>query len=302
MDPRNKIGKRWLLVRNGGIGDTVLLSCVLQTIRQGVPDAWIELLGVEERVNLLVGPHLADRASASDRFGLENLFGEDTELSPATKHYFADFDVILYYSAKPSRELENKLRVRDGQVVRVYPALPSDAFAGHITDHYFMALDGILPVVSRPLPRIEIGEGERSEARRRLEREDNNLDVLFLAMHVGAGSAKKLAPLDYFISVVQAFLQRVPTRVLLAQGPADEERMQECLPRLRSIADVMVIRDEPLRVLAALIAECDLFVGNDSGVTHIAAAVGCPTVALFTASNPAVWSPLGEQVRMIHIT
>lgn len=55
----------------------------------------------------------------------------------------------------------------------------------------------------------------------------------------------------------------------------------------------------PLDVLAAALASCGLFVGNDSGVSHLAAAAGCPTIALFGATAPATWSPRGTAVRVL---
>jgi ADP-heptose:LPS heptosyltransferase len=61
----------------------------------------------------------------------------------------------------------------------------------------------------------------------------------------------------------------------------------------------VVWRSLPLPVLAARLAQCRLYVGNDSGVTHLAAATGCPTVALFGESDPRVWAPRGERVTVL---
>jgi ADP-heptose:LPS heptosyltransferase len=55
----------------------------------------------------------------------------------------------------------------------------------------------------------------------------------------------------------------------------------------------------PLRVLGALLARAALYVGNDSGVTHLAAAWGAPTLALFGPTDPAQWAPLGPRVRTL---
>ena len=54
--------------------------------------------------------------------------------------------------------------------------------------------------------------------------------------------------------------------------------------------------------LAARLARCRLFVGNDSGVTHLAAAAGCPTVALFGESDQRTWAPRGKRVSVIAST
>jgi ADP-heptose:LPS heptosyltransferase len=62
---------------------------------------------------------------------------------------------------------------------------------------------------------------------------------------------------------------------------------------------VLVAREWPVRVLAAALAEAGLFLGNDSGVSHLAAAVGTPTVALFGPTDPTVWSPIGPRVTVV---
>jgi ADP-heptose:LPS heptosyltransferase len=66
--------------------------------------------------------------------------------------------------------------------------------------------------------------------------------------------------------------------------------------RLVRTVPAPVARDLPLRVLAALLSSSRGFVGNDSGVTHLAAAVGAPTIALFGPTDPRMWAPRGPSV------
>jgi ADP-heptose:LPS heptosyltransferase len=51
--------------------------------------------------------------------------------------------------------------------------------------------------------------------------------------------------------------------------------------------------------LARFLAQCRAFVGNDSGITHLAAYVGCPTIALFGPTDPRMWGPIGRRCRII---
>src|SRR5262249_62383936 len=60
-----------------------------------------------------------------------------------------------------------------------------------------------------------------------------------------------------------------------------------------------VARDPSLRQLAALFERATVFVGNDSGLSHLAAAVGCATLVLFGPTDPAVWAPTGARVRVV---
>jgi hypothetical protein len=58
----------------------------------------------------------------------------------------------------------------------------------------------------------------------------------------------------------------------------------------------ILAREWPLRVLAAVLARAGLFLGNDAGITHLAAAAGAPTLALYGPTDPALWAPVGPRV------
>lgn len=104
-------------------------------------------------------------------------------------------------------------------------------------------------------------------------------------LHPGAGAAWKRWPAARFASLAR----KVPGAHLLA-GPADASAAAAVL---RDVS-LPVLRPTTLRALADRLREARLFIGNDSGVTHLAAALGVPTVALFGPTDPAQWAPLGE--------
>lgn len=111
-----------------------------------------------------------------------------------------------------------------------------------------------------------------------------------VALHPGSGSPAKNWPLDRFAALADG-LSRAGRRVVWVLGPAEGALGPDPRARLWQGLD--------LCTLAARLAGCDCYVGNDSGVTHLAAAVGCPTVALFGASDAAVWAPRGHEVAVV---
>src|SRR6185503_10780264 len=115
----------------------------------------------------------------------------------------------------------------------------------------------------------------------------------FLALHPGSGSAAKNWPPARFAALASALASGHPW--LLVEGPADEE----CAATLRELPGVVVARHLPARVLAALLAQAGRFVGNDSGVSHLAAACGASTLALFGPTDPASWGPVGPNARVL---
>ena len=142
-----------------------------------------------------------------------------------------------------------------------FPALPTDASL-HATDFYLNQVGARLGAV----PRIAVPE-VASEG--------------FIAIHPFSGSAKKNWPLDRFRDLAAKLGD-----VQWIAGP--EEELEDA------------VRFDDLYELACWLKRAALYIGNDSGITHLAAAVGVPTIALFGPTDPAVWAPRGNHVHVVH--
>lgn len=119
------------------------------------------------------------------------------------------------------------------------------------------------------------------------------LDLGFLAVHPGSGSALKNWRGERFAELAERLAADRP--FLVVEGPADEAAVAP----LRGRRSAVVARGLSLRTLGALLARAGLYVGNDSGVSHLAAAWGAPTLALFGPTDPVVWAPTGPLVRVL---
>jgi heptosyltransferase III len=111
-----------------------------------------------------------------------------------------------------------------------------------------------------------------------------------VVIHPGSGSPRKNWPLERFVELAR-LLEADGRKVRWIAGPAEEG--------LAVPPSVSLWREHSLVTLAATLASCALYVGNDSGVTHLAASCGCATIALFDAARPAVWAPRGRNVTVI---
>jgi ADP-heptose:LPS heptosyltransferase len=109
----------------------------------------------------------------------------------------------------------------------------------------------------------------------------------------------KCWPLDYFLTLTSELNNRKWTTAVPI-GPVEQDRFEPtALARLRSAAPT--IENCPLDKIAGLIAAANLYIGNDSGVSHLAAALGTPTVATFGPTDPSLWCPLGERVAVMSL-
>jgi hypothetical protein len=104
----------------------------------------------------------------------------------------------------------------------------------------------------------------------------------FVAIHPFSGSARKNWPLERFRAVCRS----LPKAVEFCAGP--EEALENAV-RISNLYD-----------LGCWLAEAEFYIGNDSGISHLAAAVGTPVYAVFGPTDPAVWAPRGRDVHVIH--
>jgi len=118
-------------------------------------------------------------------------------------------------------------------------------------------------------------------------------------MAPGSGGAAKNWPLSRYYTVARALAWEAGLKVVWLAGPAEAP----VLPYIQGLAaaqEQVVWANEPLERLAHLLARTQVYLGGDSGITHLAAAAGARrVVALFGPTDPRVWAPWGEQVTVL---
>jgi heptosyltransferase-3 len=146
-------------------------------------------------------------------------------------------------------------------------ALPGEECRVHATDFYLEQVGGLCsPEHPQRIPHIEC-EVERQE---------------YAVIHPFSGSRRKNWGIDKF----RALAAKLPMPVRWCAGEDDPP-----------LDDAVRIAD--LYELACFLARARLYIGNDSGITHLAAAVGTPTLAIFGPTNPDIWAPRGDHVRVV---
>jgi Glycosyltransferase family 9 (heptosyltransferase) len=197
----------------------------------------------------------------------------------------AAFDAATAYTWSP--DLARNLRAVIPRVL-VHDPLPP-AGSGHAAQWLARPIASLgVPCGHDEPPTLEGTNEERAQAAA-LVRE---LPERFLAIHPGSGSPSKTWPADRFSRLLDVL--RVEP-FLLVEGPADAEAAAV----LRAGGRAITARGLTPRNLGAALARAAAYVGNDSGVTHLAAAWGAPTVALFGPTDPEVWAPTGPQARVV---
>jgi len=119
-----------------------------------------------------------------------------------------------------------------------------------------------------------------------------------VALHPGSGAAAKRWPPHLFARLAEECEVRGLAPILIC-GPQDSDSIREVAAACPAGFRLPVVTDLSLGQLSALLQRVVAYVGNDSGVTHLAALAGAPTLALFGPTNPAYWAPVGRRVHIL---
>ncbi|MCF7686751.1 MAG: glycosyltransferase family 9 protein [Cephaloticoccus sp.] len=254
--------QRILVLRGGALGDFLVTLPALQALREQWPQAWIELIGNATAASLALESGLINRAESQHTGPWHGLFTD--KLSPDLRSRLAGYDLILSYWPDPEGEIARHFPLRENQIFLSAPARPD---VGPAAVHYNGLLQRIGIRQPAPLFNLRSPTGENGP----------------LAVHPGSGSTGKNWPLERWQQLIN-WLQVVYSRpVHVIRGEAESGVALD--------ARGQVWQNLPLGELADRLATCQLFIGHDSGVSHLAASCGTRGVVLFGPSDPTIWAP-----------
>jgi len=280
---------RVLLVRAGALGDLLLLRRTIASLKRAGHD--VVLLAPAASGAAVTGPGAADadQLLAWDGPEVARLMTDDGLTGGALYAELERVDAVLAYTR--SETLCRNLEAITGRVIRADPE-PA-AGSGHASGWFSRPLRALGVAVADPVPTESPSPEEAMES----ETHARGLDQGFLALHPGSGSPAKNWPPQRFATLVEDWWRARGSRApwLLAVGPAERDG----LAALTTLHPVVIARAWPARMLGALLSRTGVYIGNDSGVSHLAAAWGAPTVALFGPTDPDVWSPVGPRVCVV---
>lgn len=310
-----------LLLRPGALGDAVLTLPVLHALKVagargvtilGTPASWSflrkDVVGLELSVHDL---------GASDWLGL---FATGASLSVKAQAVLARCDLALVYLGLNSSVTEHALKACGIANVlcldapkmgacSTEPAKEPDSDLIHASHAARRLLDPLSVVLSNQHTAsallqehwqqaqdafLSVTPTETQAALNRLGLEHPPTGGM-VGLHPGSGGKAKCWPAERYAALAEASYDQFGLTPLVFFGPADENVCQAFEAARHQAPHVLRATQFPLREVMALLALSRAFVGNDSGVTHLAAR-GCPTLALFGPTDPRVWKPLGRRV------
>jgi heptosyltransferase-3 len=272
-------GLKILVLRGGALGDLILTLPVLAEIRESYPNAEVVLLGILPQARL-AAPGFVDRVERIDAPDLLPIFVEGW-LPDVVRNRLQGFDLAINLFCDPGSVIARNLAAAG--VKRVLAGSSQMRPGVHAVLQLADVLGPLGLTLRDPVPRLAVGPKPGKSNT--------------FAFHVGSGSAQKNWPIDHWTELTQQ-LDGFFDDFLLVGGEADDQVVREFRARCR-IPRLRTLLNASLTDVCQALNECAVFVGHDTGVTHLAAAVGIPTIALFGPTNPNIWAPLGEHVSVL---
>lgn len=273
--------KKILVFSFSYIGDAVLSTAVIQPLRQHFPDAHITFLVGPRAFGLLATEPNIDATLVYDNRGEHAGWKGRLRLIKTLRR--DKFDVVV--------------NLRDSLTARCIGAEHWGMVRGESNRH---AVTRYLEVLQRhdidttdAHPHLQLTEDEQTLARCFLTEAGITSERLLIGIHPGGNWVYKLWNAANYALVANALCKEQNAAILLFAGPHERE-LQAQVAGMMDLPPILV-KTENLRHLAALISVCDVYIGNDTGPMHIAAAVDTPVVALFGSTNHIRSGPYGEK-------
>jgi heptosyltransferase-2 len=285
----HEILKRILVIRGGAIGDFVLTLPAIKLLRENFPQSHIEILGYRHIVALAEKRFYADAARSIEYGALASFFARDAELPAELANYFEGFDLVLSYLFDPDEIFATNLRRAGVEELIVGPAKLNQR--EHAARQLARPLEQLDLILRNPAAEIFPKAEDDAAAAQYLPRDSRQI----IAIHPGSGSTKKNWPLEKWVELGRS----LTTAHLIVMGGEADAVATERLRAAWSNLSVTYAENQPLTTVAAILARVHRFIGHDSGISHIAAAVGAPCSLLFGASDPEIWAPQNPKVRVV---
>jgi ADP-heptose:LPS heptosyltransferase len=266
-----------LVYHFGALGDFLTILPLI-AVWKDIKETTVTLLGKPLFGFLAKAAGYIDEIVDAD--SCSNLFLFSKKPDPGRiRNFFAPFDAVILFASPDSPLIDNARRFSFAKIIG-QPPFPEARIP--VVDYHLSLIEDIHFPLKKRIPTLSLPCEPHNHSFHIIRK--NRQPVI--ALHPGSGSNIKNWPLVNFLSLANR-LRNDHYSVLWICGPAETY--------IDTPPEDMVIRDMPLPELAGILPYCAAFIGNDSGITHLAAAAGCPVIALFGPSDPVVWGPRGSK-------
>jgi ADP-heptose:LPS heptosyltransferase len=282
------------IYHDGALGDLLLSLPIITLIRK--ESGFVHLAGRPDVVELLRESGVIDETSPAGGAFYTSL--HMPVVAEALRDFLNGFDKVFVFTARGnSAPVKNiKSVITEASVILTIPPLGTRL---HVAEFRLRQLSDearklIHPVFPVPARRTE-------QAREFLRMAGHDFVRPLIAVHCGSGGTRKCWPFGKYSTLLDMLRREYDPFFLFSSGPAEDERTTRQIEECAVVhhGRTAHIHNSELATVAALLGLCDLYIGNDSGVSHLAACADTRVIAVFGPTDPILWKPLGNNVRVV---
>jgi len=289
------VRRKIVMIHPGGLGDVLLAVPAMVRLRTRFPNHRLVLCAGDQIARLLLACRIIDAWTSVQGRACADLFAGADPVTGQVQTWLKDCDLAIGWTQDLDGKLNETLKAVGVREVIVRSPFSTAIRATHQRDRFLEAIneapsdDGgdVLLTVTEHL--LHLG-------RACLDAAGPSIGQSLVVIHPGSGSAHKCVAPEILATVVIALQISGVTPVVL-EGPADREPVERLLQSC--VNPPIVLKALDVLTVAGVLAQARLFVGQDSGVTHMAGLMGVRTVALFGPTDPARWAPRGSHITVV---
>jgi heptosyltransferase III len=282
--------RKTFIHHDGALGDLLLSLPVIALMRGKT--GFVHLAGGSDVVELLLEAGLIDEGSSACSARYVSLYGD--AVAPLLRDFLSVFDCAVVFTTRTDSSVVRNIA---SIIADTLPTLtiPPQGARQHVAE---FRLRQLTENAGPPLPPVlTLPSGRMAEARDCLSRAGHDFARPLISVHPGSGGARKCWPADSYCALLGHLRQWCDPFILLFSGPAEEESMAGALQAYAGNhhGRAAHLRNAGLAMVSALISMSDMFIGNDSGISHLAACMGTRTTTIFGPTDPILWKPMGNR-------
>jgi ADP-heptose:LPS heptosyltransferase len=281
-----------LVLHPGALGDIILSLPAMKILRDRFRDAGITLAANTDFASTVASAY-ASRIRSLSTLPIHRLYTSEP-LPVEEKKLWLSYDRILSWTGHACESFAAKLStLHPAAIVATWKPGPGER--RHVSRIFADTLNPWIPAPEfLPVAEIVVDPDDCRQADEWLHRQGWSEGIPLIALHPGAGSSLKRWPLRKFLDLARCLLPY--GTLLVLEGPAEPGLGRALVAELSSGA---ILASLPLRLLAAVLRRAWIYIGNDSGIAHLAAAMTIRSVVLFGPTAPPHWAPAGDHVSVL---
>ncbi len=288
---------RMLIIHRGALGDFLLALPAIQGLQRLSPGSTLDFLARTEYVSLIRNHPYVGRVYSSDSADLAPFHHEALWRTAQPPPLFTDISVTFVFGRAQSRAVAARLSLRLACPVHFVESFPGPDAGTHVTRHIREQLIALGRSVDDRPARIDPAPDESPPPAPWELKGGPAAGRRPVIIHMGSGGRRKIWPLSRWKDLVEWINAKYAHPKVLVLGPAEEYLREFVFSLVKP--GIHVLENPPLARLSVVLSRCAVYVGNDSGISHLAAVSGAPSVVVFGPTDPHVWGPVGENVHIV---